>query len=655
MCTMEAGSVGPCEGDLSPRSDMRKSNKPLMEKKRRQRINRCLNDLKTLVLEALKKDPSRYSKLEKADILEMTVRHVQALHRHESANGRMTGFIGGRNGRSMGADERAKYRAGFNQCAVEVTRYLSGMAGVPRDLHSKIVAHLNSISSTFPPFQALPQPVASGHLMNGTSAGHIIPAVSSSLPAPSHVVATAADSSTMGSSDPLPNCGVSQTENQLDDNSVPLLKKPESTEPTASVTVSAGVTLVPARLANGQMALILPPGTNIPFKSQRESTGILSESVNSARVSMNADGGTQTENFDKNQTVASSIMQQDAHTQKYQTDGLTSHSAYGIHDTQNVVVGLSVQGPSEYFKTNHKAAFSRYLSTSNSNYTYSDPKTTADPKRHFETSLPTSSSLDGENGTFPAVSTSLPQGTCHPDLSENAPPISNERPLWMKSYDKDGTNPSQCSHVAISVSRQQETDAPGSRSDLHSTSQTVLIKPKPQLPTGAFFLHGSPVRCEQNLKYSFGFPSNASSRTAFDRHAAVAQEPLNLVVTGDERSREESTTVPPYSPSSSLSSSLPGSSSSSLSSSSSSSTPSPSSLSSPSYSASVSLSLSSPPSSSSATVTTSSSSPSPSTSSLSSSSPSLKAPSSFQLKKRVAPYEVPVAGSNREGQPWRPW
>lgn len=34
------------------------SNKPLMEKKRRQRINRCLNDLKSLVLEGMKKDVS---------------------------------------------------------------------------------------------------------------------------------------------------------------------------------------------------------------------------------------------------------------------------------------------------------------------------------------------------------------------------------------------------------------------------------------------------------------------------------------------------------------------------------------------------------------------------------------------------------------------
>lgn len=56
----------------------RKSNKPIMEKKRRARINNCLNQLKTLILES-DHERSRHSKLEKADILEMTVRYLQTL------------------------------------------------------------------------------------------------------------------------------------------------------------------------------------------------------------------------------------------------------------------------------------------------------------------------------------------------------------------------------------------------------------------------------------------------------------------------------------------------------------------------------------------------------------------------------------------------
>lgn len=37
---------------------MLQSNKPIMEKRRRARINNCLNDLKALILDAMKKDVS---------------------------------------------------------------------------------------------------------------------------------------------------------------------------------------------------------------------------------------------------------------------------------------------------------------------------------------------------------------------------------------------------------------------------------------------------------------------------------------------------------------------------------------------------------------------------------------------------------------------
>ncbi|XP_038603115.1 transcription factor HES-2 [Tachyglossus aculeatus] len=60
-------------------SELRKTLKPLMEKRRRARINDSLNQLKGLILPLIGKDSSRYSKLEKADILEMTVRFLQEL------------------------------------------------------------------------------------------------------------------------------------------------------------------------------------------------------------------------------------------------------------------------------------------------------------------------------------------------------------------------------------------------------------------------------------------------------------------------------------------------------------------------------------------------------------------------------------------------
>ncbi|KAJ4445363.1 hypothetical protein ANN_07168, partial [Periplaneta americana] len=59
--------------------------KPLMEKRRRARINQSLNELKKLLLDGntSKKEGSRPTKLEKADILEMTVQHLQRLHQQQ--------------------------------------------------------------------------------------------------------------------------------------------------------------------------------------------------------------------------------------------------------------------------------------------------------------------------------------------------------------------------------------------------------------------------------------------------------------------------------------------------------------------------------------------------------------------------------------------
>lgn len=60
--------------------DDRKFRKPMMEKKRRARINESLDNLKQILMEC---DPhsvnKKNAKLEKADILEMTVRYLQSL------------------------------------------------------------------------------------------------------------------------------------------------------------------------------------------------------------------------------------------------------------------------------------------------------------------------------------------------------------------------------------------------------------------------------------------------------------------------------------------------------------------------------------------------------------------------------------------------
>lgn len=119
------------QNDQKKSSDNRRSNKPIMEKRRRARINNCLNELKALILDAMKKDPARHSKLEKADILEMTVKHLEGL-------------------RSEGAVSPDKFRAGYRQCVTEVAKF----QGMEPALRRRLVRHLetcvNSTSGTRP-------------------------------------------------------------------------------------------------------------------------------------------------------------------------------------------------------------------------------------------------------------------------------------------------------------------------------------------------------------------------------------------------------------------------------------------------------------------------------------------------------------------------
>ncbi|KAJ3586149.1 hypothetical protein NHX12_012550 [Muraenolepis orangiensis] len=81
-----------------------------MEKKRRARINKCLDQLKTL-LESYYTSNIRKRKLEKADILELTVKHLRSLQKMQSCTSKASGF--------------SDYQAGFNSCLTNVHQYLS--------------------------------------------------------------------------------------------------------------------------------------------------------------------------------------------------------------------------------------------------------------------------------------------------------------------------------------------------------------------------------------------------------------------------------------------------------------------------------------------------------------------------------------------------
>ncbi|XP_069774605.1 transcription factor HES-2-like [Narcine bancroftii] len=105
-------------------SEMRKTLKPLMEKRRRARINDSLNKLKALILPLIGKDSPRYSKLEKADILEMTVRFLHNLPKkplHDCLD---------------------SYREGYQACLLQLTNLLPSSQFVGTELCNRLTDYL---------------------------------------------------------------------------------------------------------------------------------------------------------------------------------------------------------------------------------------------------------------------------------------------------------------------------------------------------------------------------------------------------------------------------------------------------------------------------------------------------------------------------------
>ncbi|CAH8455652.1 unnamed protein product [Dicrocoelium dendriticum] len=108
----------------------RKRRRGVIEKRRRDRINCSLYDLKRLVPDMTRKPGS--SKLEKAEILQATVDFIQRLYRE---------------GHVLGCEARAieLRRTGFKECMLEVTRLLANFQGINvhyEEVRQTILTHL---------------------------------------------------------------------------------------------------------------------------------------------------------------------------------------------------------------------------------------------------------------------------------------------------------------------------------------------------------------------------------------------------------------------------------------------------------------------------------------------------------------------------------
>jgi len=130
------------EPPMSRTHQYRKVMKPLLERKRRARINKCLDDIKDLLIDSLQTESGEsITKLEKADVLELTLKHLQELRRQKnSANLN-------KNGPNAPESLKQHFNTGYKACAAEVSRYLESMPfpanqGVNSAFGANLMSHL---------------------------------------------------------------------------------------------------------------------------------------------------------------------------------------------------------------------------------------------------------------------------------------------------------------------------------------------------------------------------------------------------------------------------------------------------------------------------------------------------------------------------------
>ena len=104
----------------------------MLERKRRARINKYLDELKDLMVNALANEGENVTKLEKADVLELTVRHLRKLKQNH--------LLGVLNPNVL----HERYMAGFTHCASQVSTFLAA-SGPTADVgvSARLMSHVS--------------------------------------------------------------------------------------------------------------------------------------------------------------------------------------------------------------------------------------------------------------------------------------------------------------------------------------------------------------------------------------------------------------------------------------------------------------------------------------------------------------------------------
>ncbi|XP_015812391.2 transcription cofactor HES-6 [Nothobranchius furzeri] len=104
----------------------REKRKPLVEKKRRARINESLQELRVLI-----SDPDIHSKMENAEVLEVTVKQVETILHNRTQE--VDAF-------KREASER--FAAGYIQCMHDVHTFVSSSPGMDPAVAAELLNHL---------------------------------------------------------------------------------------------------------------------------------------------------------------------------------------------------------------------------------------------------------------------------------------------------------------------------------------------------------------------------------------------------------------------------------------------------------------------------------------------------------------------------------
>lgn len=236
----------------STASETRKNSKPVMEKKRRARINASLAELKSLLLDVMKSEGTRQNKMEKADILEMTVRHLRQLQRQQFS--------------ALNATDPVvinKYRLGFNECASEVSKYLSNSDGLNAEFRARLLNHLANVTMNVEPEENKDLSPKSS-TMNRTNYNAPYPIKTNNL----NVVHSNTGSPLKVKGNPVQisnSIATDGLQNFEKNNNTQKLENVVCTEQNVTSKVIHGVHTFPTQMSSGEVAFIIPAANMLQY------------------------------------------------------------------------------------------------------------------------------------------------------------------------------------------------------------------------------------------------------------------------------------------------------------------------------------------------------------------------------------------------------